>query len=461
MKHLNLFALSFALTVSISSCSENEILTDPAEKKAEPVLTQTRSLDEVYDIAAKSLIWLDRENSRSSIRLLPSKNEIKVLSDVKSRGEGEDTLMYVVNFQDEQGFAIIPANRNMPELLAVTESGSYDPNVGSDIEPFNDYIDFAKQALTSNKIIKRDSINADPVPMMEQKYEEQEVFVISRGGFDESLKWGVDGIEGEYYDNHQCSCGTLSVVMCMAYFEMPSIFKLHCFDNSTLNVNWKLLKKHDASNNIYSNGIFTNCLDGMTTENHIAISKLCKEIGYRCFAYPSSNNKKTFTNIIADTLALRNNLFNVVLNPTLDDRLKAKDCIFFVTASNSADSDFDLDPESGKEHKWIIDGWKFSKFQIDKYHRVNDPNMGITGEWQYVSTSYETREFVHHNWGFNGKYNGWFNVGLWQADQAYSYDDGSKPAKFGLKRYDYMSERKIFSVTPDPTGGFIDVPNNK
>lgn len=77
MKHLNLFALSFALTVSISSCSENEILTGPTEKKAEPVLTQTRSLDEVYDIAAKSLIWLDRENSRSSIRLLPSKNEIK------------------------------------------------------------------------------------------------------------------------------------------------------------------------------------------------------------------------------------------------------------------------------------------------------------------------------------------------------------------------------------------------
>lgn len=136
------------------ACSEHDVLIENEDSQSEQaVQSEIRTIDEAYDIAAKAISWIGDGESRTSVRLLPSKRDIKVVMNNKSRsGESSDTLMYVVNFEDEQGFAIIPANRTMPELLAVTESGSYDPETGSEVEPFQEYMDNAVNTLASNYV---------------------------------------------------------------------------------------------------------------------------------------------------------------------------------------------------------------------------------------------------------------------------------------------------------------------
>lgn len=161
LKHLSAL---FALSISLASCGENDALVDALEKDNATPQSEIRSIDEAYEIAAQSLTWFDSADSRSSVRLLPSKNEVKVFKSKESRGESSDTLMYVVNFQDEEGFAIIPANRNMPELLAVTESGSYDPASDSEVEPFNEYM---KNAIS---VLSNGSHELQPVDTLREFY---------------------------------------------------------------------------------------------------------------------------------------------------------------------------------------------------------------------------------------------------------------------------------------------------
>ena len=196
LKHLSAL---FALSISLASCGENDALVDALEKDNATPQSEIRSIDEAYEIAAQSLTWFDSADSRSSVRLLPSKNEVKVFKSIESRGESSDTLMYVVNFQDEEGFAIVPANRNMPELLAVTESGSYDPASDSEVEPFNEYM---KNAIS---VLSNGSHELQPVDTLREYFmehkEENTYSVLYKNGPKVPYKWGQTGFEG-MLNNH-------------------------------------------------------------------------------------------------------------------------------------------------------------------------------------------------------------------------------------------------------------------
>lgn len=81
LKHLSAL---FALSISLASCGENDALVDALEKDNATPQSEIRSIDEAYEIAAQSLTWFDSADSRSSVRLLPSKNEVKVLKSKES-----------------------------------------------------------------------------------------------------------------------------------------------------------------------------------------------------------------------------------------------------------------------------------------------------------------------------------------------------------------------------------------
>ena len=118
-----------------------------AEESANNVST-IRSFDEALQIAQSSISLVDgtgqtRSGSPRKIDL----NNWKIFeNDLKTRANSNsnDTLMYVFNFEDNQGFAIVSASKETEGLIAVTESGSYDPSTSSNIDGFNIYMDMAK-----------------------------------------------------------------------------------------------------------------------------------------------------------------------------------------------------------------------------------------------------------------------------------------------------------------------------
>lgn len=439
MKKIKQVSAIFALTLSLASCGDNDVL-DNAQNQ-EDILPQSeiRSIDEAYDIAAKSLIWLDAESSRGEVRYLTSKSDIKILKNKESRSDSNDTLMYVINFVDEKGFAIVPANRNMPELLAVVENGSYDPNKTTEVEPFNDYMSFAVQSIGGGGITDPGKDDNKPVPMEEWKAVAHET-VNSHHGLKSSYIWGEDGIEGKYFSNHRCGCGVLTAALTMAYFKYPQSIQLTYNNNSTLALNWSSLVKHDSSKNVYSGTTFVKCNDELIAADQEKISKLCKEIGARALAV-CKNDKKTSVTVSNLANALSSFGFSVTANVSLDERITTDSITYIPYAQN----------KSGEWHMWVIDGYKYITVTYAIYKRINDPNLGIKRPWEYISSRSENNEYVHHNWGWNGKYNGWFSVGFWVSNKGHSYDNGDTPEETSQAIYSYMDNHNMLTIKREST----------
>ena len=420
----------------LAACSESDVLEvkneEPSESAAQ---SQIRTVEEAYEIASRSISWIDEPESRSVIRLLPSKDKVKIVKDKESRGECSDTLMYVINFEDEQGFAVIPASRKMPELLAVTESGSYDPEVGSEIEGLNEYMTLATRELQSGGTFVGE-------PMMEQKREEQELYVLSRFGQESSYIWGQHGIEGKYFEDKKCGCAPLAAALTLAYFGYPETITLKHHNDSVINLNWTEIRKHNSKNDIYQNKVFISCPENVSAANQDALSWICKEISDESTLYAGTDSAKIVPSTIYSTLT--NLGYSIITNPTFEDRLYT-DERFFIGFTQS--------PEK-PNHMWVIDGFKRSRYEIKTYQRINDPLTGQISDWEYISSSYEIREYVHHNWGWSGKCNGWFSSGVWKTDKAAYYDEDIKFIPL-VNIYDFMTDRYVYNVriAPATSGG--------
>ena len=130
--------------MSIISCYN----TLPADLKGEVV--ESVENDEVIpvDVALQTLEEFMRDNTLSQTR----SGTIRTVASIdkyyrktrRTRSNASDNdisssdpVAYVVNFDDQQGFAVLGANRNLPDIVAVVENGSIDPitlNVNNGVE---------------------------------------------------------------------------------------------------------------------------------------------------------------------------------------------------------------------------------------------------------------------------------------------------------------------------------------
>lgn len=436
LKHLSAL---FALSISLASCGENDALVDALEKDNATPQSEIRSIDEAYEIAAQSLTWFDSADSRSSVRLLPSKNEVKVFKSKESRGESSDTLMYVVNFQDEEGFAIVPANRNMPELLAVTESGSYDPASDSEVEPFNEYM---KNAIS---VLSNGSHELQPVDTLREYFmehkEENTYSVLYKNGPKVPYKWGQTGFEGMYCPNNVCGCSNLAVALCMAYFKYPEKIVLHHHNDSILYPDWDGICMHNARKDTFLGSKFVKSTDNVSIGNHEALGRICRENGYRAGStyYDGNDNsgfqKGTSTSPEGVVYTLRSYGFKTEWTDYKgEDEKTMLNGGFMIVRSPG--------------HMWVLDGYVVVKQTTRVYVRYNDPNKispDLEPKWE-LSRTYSTNfSYCHHNWGWKGLCNGWFAIGDWRTDSGYKYDDDS--LNNTKTSYNYSTGKEVIKVT--------------
>ena len=65
--------------------------------------------------------------------------------------------MYVFNFNDEQGFAVVSANRQTEGLIAAVEMGSYDPAIPTGNPGFDTYMQMAKVYVANTEVIEKEA----------------------------------------------------------------------------------------------------------------------------------------------------------------------------------------------------------------------------------------------------------------------------------------------------------------
>lgn len=384
MKRLLSF-LSCALVLMLAGCTSDEVRV---ENPGQGLTSNLRTPEEAVALA-KSL-YQSRHNSRADVSVA----DVAVIGSSASRA-GADTLIYAVNFADNQGFTLVSASYVGVPVIGYGDKGNYNSEDVSNNECFSFYMDAAKDYVASGGLYPGGPIGGviiDPI-----RPDTTFVIIIPRIPVD----YGQIYPEGQLFSNKMAGCVQTACAMVLAYAERPTLMTYTdpSINLSAENLDWEVIKKHvNSTNSITFADIYDHCSNcNATSATHDVLSRICKELGYRNNADPQ------FWGTSATMEAARNTLKNMLTGYVSEIRnLNAPytDMMECMKGSTSVciiggDSSDDL------SHVWICDGGDGME--------IKSKAMLATGEWE---TRVEKHYYYHFNWGESGNYNGYFFAGV-------------------------------------------------
>lgn len=411
MKHF-LFCLCAVLSL-LTACTSDEPMSDKiGESQTKPQVVGSptkRSVDEAIAIANGAISLLGNTNetvveSRGIGRVVDYKVPVYAVSNPRSRVCNGDTLLYVVNFADNNGFAVIPAMRGAPELLAVTECGHFNPTDSTDVPAFNYWYRNVVSILAAGDMFEVDTTGMyTKIPLPDDRSKnksERDTVWYAKVPPRLTVAWGQGGsnfgtCEGLECPNRIAGCANTAVAMVMSYVEKPSNMILgYKKDAPSIYLDWMELKKYCSTNG--DRLILFPTSDYPIRER---LSQLCRELGYRANSDYSSP-EQTSTNS-TNVLVVLNGLG--ILNGY--DWSSGSGFYSIKTMDNSiALVRGATDDNSG--HMWVEDGALDFKIRTRNYE--SDDN-GKT--WRLVKTILSDEyKYIHRNWGWYNRCNGVFLI---------------------------------------------------
>ncbi|MCM1081833.1 MAG: Spi family protease inhibitor [Muribaculum sp.] len=129
-KNMTIFCfLVMLLTLVFTGCSQEEFYNSYQESdlKCDDVSSYRVPLSTALKTADAMLDQLNGTKTRSSSRLVKNV-EIVTSGNVKTRGNEIDTLFYLVNYENNGGFALLAADKRMTPVYAISDEGSLSMN---------------------------------------------------------------------------------------------------------------------------------------------------------------------------------------------------------------------------------------------------------------------------------------------------------------------------------------------
>ena len=313
------------------------------------------------------------------------------------------TLLYIVNFKDSAGYAVLAADSRLPtDIYALTEAGNADEEdflSGQDgaEEDFNPLDLIYRSALHGNISTGRDTTLIpcpDPtIPIGDtlQNIYIGEWVITQWGPWNTSAsypamlmtQWGQGSPYKDMTGAQDAGCGVTAVAQMMAYNQYPALL-----DDIRIPYDTLRKMKHVYTNSDYADDvailfkhIFKGCktkpfLGGMLTWPKNIVPYL-KELGYKnvdIYKHPS----KCDTDMIYSSL---DKGYPALVTATTDELVG---------------------------HTWVIDGYI-------KQYRTGTKVGEETGKT--YGTDYESREFMHCNWGWDGDKDGYFYSGIFDSNR--------------------------------------------
>lgn len=430
--------------LAFSSCSNDETLNEQVNVNNEKTYTidiNKRSYNEIVEIAQNSISILQDSTSitrgNNTARTLNLKNGIKAICQPSTRANGgNDTLLYIVNFNDKKGFAVVSANRFTDGLIAVVESGEYDPNTPSG----NPALDICMESAA--KYVA--SVEGKP----EVKTRASSYYYMYKPQYDTlyynkvepkvKVKWGQNGYMSQYCPNYYpCGCCNTAAAQIMSYFGwhygFPKEMDLTYPGRNTNKISfmWDKIGLVAKTNDIYNlNYDQKACLQ---------IGQLARQLGYLSqTTYNQSGSMTTDSKIRAALLKFKfkvgdlknykpylteNGVVNSNAGLPLAGALSEGKLIYM--AGSSTD---------GEGHAWVVDGCYYVRAE----QNFMGSNDGIHWYVDRKVASYET-SYNHINWGCDGYGDGYFNSWIFNANNAVSYDYSKGTNKSYYKNMKYFT----------------------
>lgn len=401
---------TFEESTQISVISKNKIGT-----------ANKRSYEEALLVAQQSISMLDKASlTRNAVpsRSLDLANGAFVVCtdnlETRSSCDSEnDTLMYVFNFNDNKGFALVSANMQTEALLAITEQGFYDPSTECINKDFSYIIELAKQYVLrgdDNILAKNETITRADIDLW--------IFSSSIENLI-NVNWGQTNPEGLYCPNGACGCAITAMAMLMSSYNYPTSITIDydsCNIISNYTLDWTEMKKHISK---HQSGFSCNA----STNAHNMISHLCRQLGKvaRCTYYSSGDTATSPGKVIS----CLENYGYTVSDPGFID-FSEQNIVNELNNGHPVIMMGYYDFYWGQGHFWVVDG--YCRYVISD---SLDPNYGPP-VYKYYN---------HINWGWDGDCNGYFLSGVFNTQGADTYDS------FSTQNHDYTFYN-IYYIAP-------------
>lgn len=249
MKLKNLLPLCVAAILSACN-SEPEIDTtvvpDFSEYAAEAAVT-TRSITEAIEIATEARGMIDEQKSRSTLSL--SADDVVVLKGLRSRTGVADTTMYIVNYPENDGFAVVSANTATEGLLAVTENGHFTTIDDIDNPGMKMFMENATAYVAKAPFIKGGGgiIGVNFRKIVNDTIE----YIVKNVSPRVKNAWGQDYPLGKYCPNGYTGCTALAGFEALSYIECPNQYELYFpgSNDEIITLDWTAIKNgYDMDN---------------------------------------------------------------------------------------------------------------------------------------------------------------------------------------------------------------------
>ena len=408
----SLLLLQIAFIYSCSNNFEDNCNTNIESHKDNT--SSVRSYIEALAIAQNSISIIEnnKEVTRGNNihRTIDDKNSIVITNSSKGltrlSNSSIDTLLYVFNFNDNQGFAVISASKGTEGLLAVTENGHFDEQHLTNKDGFNIFMTLAEKYV---KEAPPKRILPQPFIQRKDSTYQSESYI----GPYISVKWGQDDPYGRFFSNWCTGCAVTATAQIMTYYEYPSSLDLTYSgaDISVQNLNWTDIKKHD--------GYKSEFLCEASEETHNAIGRLCKQLGTLSNTVEISPEEGSYTNALDVKIALSNLGYNT------SDWENYADVASSLFSNIYYNRTMILSGRAEGEsygHSWILDG-TYTYY----YEHFSWTKMVEELDWVLDSHTVETHIYYHFNWGADGLNNGYFYGNVFNCSSVLMPDTNSNP----------------------------------
>ena len=391
----------------LASCAKEKEVKPISQDRVDIITSNGafRSQEEAERLAT-SIIGMFGDGTKSGHRKIVSSECIT--SEMTKGVDAElDTLYYVFNYADNEGFTAINANKHMDPFICVTESGSFDHTRRTGVPAVDEYF------KNMEKVILRfhpDSIGDFPIedPGL-QLYQYTIVEEVGSSVFPLlKTKWGQTGVYGAFCPNGICGCVATAMGQIMTYHMAPASFSLSLAMGSwaqgyTLSPAWNIIDDH-----IKNHTSVQSC-----TNYHDQISALLRDIGYNVYMSYDSDDSSAYPYFVPSGFAhygYSSDSYSTANVGTIITSLNNHRPVFMGGYLTS----------SGPGHAWVADGYHdYLLYQNTYAWAYPEP-----GYYLVNSVYYGEEHALHINWGWNGDCNGYFNFNNYDTANAVQYDEG-------------------------------------
>lgn len=440
MKH-NFLYLMFLF--GLVSCTD-EILTEEnsniIQEAQETNYVNYRSYAEALEIAQNSISMLENDEADTrggnTERVLNLENGVRAILQEDTRAgitdADNDTLIYIFNFKDKKGFAVVSACRQTDGLIAVVESDSYEPGVLTGNPGFDSFMKMAELYVANESKNKFAETRASANPIMCKPV--YDTIFNKRVTPKISVKWGQKQVMGQFCPNKISGCTNTAIAQIMSYFKYPSSISLTYSgrDVNTTSLDWAAMCNHT----------YTYVNSNRDTAD-IQIGRLARQLGKKTDStYGSKSTSATISNARSALSSLGYTVGKIKKIETVNNNIDRDD--MYTLANDLAQNRLIYmrgENKKGRGHAWVVDGCYYVKALYRLMATYDGETWSVFKEMGTYRTCHN-----HINWGWNGMHNGYFNGWIFNANMELEEDPG-----LFYNSYDslaiFIKDFKYFAVT--------------